>query len=210
MNRSKSDHYCTFYIVRHGETIWNVEKLIQGHGDSPLTSLGKMQAENIARELKDIKFDKIYSSDLLRAKKTAEIIALEHKLVVETTKLLRERSWGNFEGKSQKLFKKFNKVIDELTRAERFTHKVSPEVESDEEITSRLITFLREVAVSNPHKTILVTTHGGIMKAFLIHIGFASYENFRKHFIANTGYIKLKSDGVDFFIEKTKGVEKPA
>src|SRR3989344_5835107 len=89
----------TFYIVRHGQTEWNTKGLLQGHGDSPLTYLGVKQAEQIRDELKSIHFDAIFSSDLLRAKRTAEIVALERKIAVKTTQALRERDFGHFEGK---------------------------------------------------------------------------------------------------------------
>ena len=60
----------TIYIVRHGETKWNVKQLMQGHKDSPLTEKGIEQAEEIKKELKNIHFYRIFSSDLLRAKRT--------------------------------------------------------------------------------------------------------------------------------------------
>ena len=75
-------------------TEWNEIGLIQGHSDSPLTAQGITQAKELAKKLKNVKFDLIFSSDLLRAKRTAEIIALEHKLFVQTSKLLRERDFG--------------------------------------------------------------------------------------------------------------------
>ncbi len=62
------------YIVRHGETDHNINKIIQGHLNTPLNSNGIIQAQKIANRLKDINFDIIYSSDLSRAKTTAEEI----------------------------------------------------------------------------------------------------------------------------------------
>lgn len=209
MPQNLSKNYCTFYIARHGETEWNVKKIILGHGDSPLTEKGEKQAKLLGEKIKHIRFDKVYSSDLLRAKRTAEIITLEQKLAVETTRLLRERKWGRFEGQPQDEFRKFDAIIDTLTDAQRYKHKVSPDVESDEEIVTRLITFLREVAVGNPGKKVLVVTHGGIMRAFLVHLGFAPMKYFRVKYIENTAVVKITSDGVDFFIKETFGIKKP-
>ena len=90
---------CTIYIIRHGETEWNVKKIMQGQKNSLLTTKGIQQAKQAAKQLKQIKFAAIFSSDLLRAKRTAQIIALEHKLIVKTRKILRERYYGKFEGK---------------------------------------------------------------------------------------------------------------
>lgn len=86
------------YIVRHGETEWNVRKLLQGQKDSNLTEKGKEEAERLAKKFKDTPFDAIFSSDLLRAKRTAEILAVEHNLAIQTNKLLRERHFGRLEG----------------------------------------------------------------------------------------------------------------
>lgn len=206
-NSSNINRYCTFYIVRHAETEWNVRRLIQGQGDSPLTLKGKEQAKELAKELRNITFDKIFSSDLLRAKRTAEIIALEHKLLVETTKLLRERMYGPFEGKQIESLKEFDKVFEALTEKEKFSYKIHKEVESDEEMVTRLITFLRELALGNPAKTILISTHGSLIRAFLFHIGFGTYETLKHSPIPNASYLKLLSDGVEFFIKETKGIK---
>ena len=58
------------YFVRHGQTIWNVEKRFQGLSDSPLTELGITQAKLLGKKFKDIKFDKFYSTSLKRANDT--------------------------------------------------------------------------------------------------------------------------------------------
>src|SRR5260221_11136106 len=91
--------YTTFYIVRHGQTVWNVEHKMQGHMDSPLTNEGLAQARVLAEQFAPISFDAVFSSDVLRAKRTAEIIAIDKKIVVQTTKLLRESSLGKHEGR---------------------------------------------------------------------------------------------------------------
>ncbi len=204
-----SNKYCTFYIVRHGETEWNVKRIMQGHSDSLLTNNGKQQAAMLASELKDIQFDAIYSSDLLRTQKTAEILRLERKLVINTTKMLRERYFGHFEGKTfdefaqhqKEYIKKYEKATDEEKRKFKY-----PGTESDEEIISRLILFLREIAVTNADKKILVVSHGGVMKALLVHLGFGTYDELATLIIANASYIKLESDGVDFVIKETSGI----
>jgi len=204
-------NYCTFYIVRHGETQWNVEGRIQGQGDSPLTEEGLLQIKETARELKKIKFDAAFSSDLLRAKRTAEIIALEHKLAVATNKLLRERNYGYLDGKKgEEALKETYKIFDTLSDSERFKYKIAPDIESDEEIVSRFITFIREVAISHAGKKILIVTHSGLMRALLVHLGWTTYRNFLTHHIGYTSYIVLLSDGVEFFIKTTKGIKRQA
>lgn len=203
-------NYCTLYIVRHGETDWNVNQIVQGHyNDIFLNDKGETQAKELANGLKHVRFDKIFSSDLQRARKTAEIIALERKLAVETTQVLRERKFGRFEGQHGENLKIIDDLYDTLKEEEKFTYKPFPDIESDEEVVKRFITFIREVCVAYPGKTILIVTHGGTMRTFLIHIGFLARKNALRGIISNTAYIKLLSDGVDFFIKETQGIKHP-
>ncbi len=196
------NNYCTIYIARHGETEWNVQGKVQGHTDSPLTTAGISQAKNLAKELKSIKFDAIYSSDLLRAKRTAEYVALEHQLIVETTEALRERSFGKHEGSTKKVLD----LLEEL-KQKKIPYS-SQNIESDEQLTKRVITMLREIAIAYPAKTVLVVTHGGVLIRLLVHLGFMRHEELKNYSVKNTAYIKVASDGVDFFIKETKRIQK--
>jgi probable phosphoglycerate mutase len=199
-----------FYIIRHGETEWNIKKIIQGHKDSPLTKKGIYQATQVAKELKSIKFAAMFSSDLLRAKRTAEIIAAEHDLVVITNEALRERAFGPLDGIPTHIFQKKIKhtldIFNTLTDDNKKTYKLHPQVESDDEIVSRLLQLLREIAIGYENKNILIATHGGIMKALLIHLGFSTYNNTIK--IKNASCIQLASVGIEFFIKGTNGITK--
>lgn len=198
----------TFYIVRHGTTEWNTKGLIQGHSDSPLTNEGIEIAKNLAKKFKELKFDKVFSSDLLRAKRTAEILALEHKLEVETTHLLRERDYGNNEGTPYENSKKVDDILDKLTEEERYVFRSGEYVESDKDIVERFLTFIREVSIAYPGKTILAVAHGGIMRAVLMKLGYGTYVELKHRAVKNGAWVKIKSDGVDFFIEHTEGVVK--
>lgn len=208
----QKDKYCTIYIVRHGETIANKAKIIAGHFDSPLNQTGEEQAKQRAEELKHISIDAIFSSDLVRAKRTAELIKLERQLAVNTTTLLRERFFGVYEGRLEKEFYEENAAvlekIKELTEKEKQQLKIYDSYESNEEIAGRLLTFLREIAVTYPGKIVLVVCHGSIMRSCLQHLGFASYDQLPAGAIENTGYFVLESDGLDFFIKETKGINK--
>jgi len=198
----------TFYVVRHGETDWNVKRQIQGHTDIPLNANGEMQAKEMGKLFGDTHFDLAISSDLLRAKRTAEIIALEKKLAVATTERLRERSFGTLEGKPSSIFQTYHDLLKELTYEERFKHRFEEGVESDEQVVDRLVPFLKETAVAAPGKTVLVVAHGGILRVLLTHLGFFSYPEADESHVNNAAYIKLTSDGTDFSIIETKGIEK--
>lgn len=200
-------NYCYIYIVRHGQTDWNVKHIIQGHSDIPLNSKGEEQAKELAEKLADVRFDAAFSSDLIRARRTAEIISLEKKLAVKTTQALRERYFGKFEGKD---WQKYDKEIVTLLKKYRkvgYDQKKAV-MEIDDSMISRVTTFLREIAVGYPGKNILMVSHGGLMRTLLIHFGFGTYETLPPGSIGNLGYFKLKSDGVDFFIEETDGITK--
>jgi broad specificity phosphatase PhoE len=209
MNR---DTLCTFYIVRHGETEWNVVDRMQGQLDSLLTRKGVEQAGETAKRLKHVSFDAIFSSDLIRAKRTAEIIKLDRELEVVVRGVLRERMCGRFEGKlieeyrreTRHLFGQYKK----LSEQEQWKFKFDEGYESDEELMSRFIIFLREVAVAYPNKTILVVTHGAVIKTFLAHIGFAKLSELRASTFRNAGHLKVQSDGVDFWLQEVRGYQR--
>ena len=203
------ENLTTLYIVRHGESDWNTQKIIQGHNSkSALTEKGREQAQGLAEKLRDIHFDAVFSSDLLRAKQTAEIIALEKNLAVKTTELLRERNFGKYEGQP---WGSDNEIIELLAKYHTLTDEQKSGIEQDgvetnEQMLSRFITFVREIAAGYIGQTVLVITHGGIIARILVHLGWSS--GLRRGSIQNAAHVKLKSDGVDFFLEEVNGVAK--
>ncbi|MDD5147241.1 MAG: histidine phosphatase family protein [Candidatus Daviesbacteria bacterium] len=198
--------YCTLYLARHGQTDWNAQGITQGQADIPLNAEGIKQAQALRQILKEIKFEAVFSSDLIRAKKTAEIIALERGMAAETTHFLRERRYGKFDGKPQELMQEFYNKWERLSKKERLSYKPYENYETDEEIIGRYITFLREVAVLYLGKTVLIVSHGGVMRVLLNHL---SEKIYFTNSISNTAFIKLESDGVDFFIKELKGIKNP-
>lgn len=205
------ENYCNLYIVRHGETEWNVKNIIQGQSNSNLTEKGIEQAKKTGDELKDINFDAIFSSDSTRAHNTAEIIKLERELIIETSHLLRERNFGKFEGKHgdefMEAFREKLKEKETLSDKEGWNFTVADDIETDEMIVSRFIIKLREIAVAYPNKTVLVVSHGGPIRMFLAKIGYAKREELVGGSFKNAGFVNVLSDGVDFIIQSVKGVE---
>lgn len=88
----------TLYLIRHGETPWNVEGRYQGQLDPPLTERGRRQAQATAKELASVGFEAIYSSDLARAHQTAQALAEEIGLEVQLDPRLREIDQGEWQG----------------------------------------------------------------------------------------------------------------
>lgn len=206
-------HNNTIYIVRHGETEYNIQGIMQGGNvDSPLTANGIKQAESLSKIFKDIEFDLFFSSDLERARKTAEIILGDKNLKVLISPLLRERSYGKYEGQPSKNFREENlnkfELIKTLSRAEKRKIKFADDVESDKEITDRLLTFLKENLKDVKNKNILIVAHGGIMGAFLNYLDWNKEKDIKSSSIKNTAYIRLKSDGDNLIIEEVVGVDE--
>lgn len=207
----------TFYIVRHGESEQNAQeksdeyliKQTLGSLGSSLTTKGKKQAKKRGNDLALIPFDAVFSSDFIRAKHTAEIIIQGRNLPVITKKILRERYWGNVNGKLAKAVKEeLTRLRKGLSDEAKMRVKVVEDAESEEEGMKRLQTFLQETASIYPGKTLLVVAHGNIMRMYLIKVGFSTYDELPAGSIENTGYFVLKSDGVDFEIVETVGIEK--
>jgi broad specificity phosphatase PhoE len=207
-----SQSLCTIYLVRHGETEWNVKEIIQGQVDSNLTQNGVNQAKAAGEMLKNVHFDLVFASDLSRAKRTAEYIVAERKLVVNTTKLLRERRFGKYEGRPGKEYREENKELfekmEKMSELEKRRVKFDFGYENEEDLAARLLIFLREIAVTYVGKTVLAVSHGGAMRALLMHLGYATFDELRGRSVENTAYIKLDSDGIDFFVKETKGINK--
>ena len=137
----------TLLLVRHGETDWNSEGRLQGHTDRPLSYFGRRQAQQLAEELDGEELEAIYSSDLARARETAEIVGRKLGLPTVLDPDLREKDWGTWEG---------------LTAAER--DRVEFVGESTEAHQERILRALRRIAKRHPGGRVLVVTHGGSMR----------------------------------------------
>lgn len=194
-----------FYIVRHGETEHNVNGIVQGHTDSNLTPNGVEQAQKVAEIFKDIKFDKAFSSDMIRTQDTARIILSDRNLSIDTSELLRERNYGSYDGGPGDVFRSENassiEMIRSLPKHERRVARMAPGVESDADINRRMIEFLNRVNESHSNNTILVVSSGGIMRSFLNHMEWNGENDLSGGAIRNTGYVKVSVKDGNFIVE---------
>lgn len=196
--------YCTIYLVRHGQSVTNKQDI---YGlDKRLTIIGINQAKKRALQFGHIHLDAIYSSNLIRAKQTAEIIAEPHNLKVVTLNSLKERFYGVLEGrKGSETKKEFHYLYEKrrmLEYNERIEFKFSKDYESDEEVMSRFFRSLKYLALKNKGKTILIVSHAVAMKLVLLYLKYAIHKELDNKGIINTGYIKLKIDNGNYLIEK--------
>ncbi len=142
------------YVVRHGQTDWNKEGKVQSRADIPLNEKGRKQAEDIHRQLNEITFDGVYSSELCRAIETAEIISGSSSVIKDER--LSEVDNGKFEGVA----------VSEMVRI-----RLSPDfdpveygTESRESIRKRVFSFLDETVPAYSGRNLLIVSHAGTCK----------------------------------------------
>lgn len=156
-------------IIRHGETVWNVEGKKQGQSDSALTLLGIKQAEALAKRLVSESFTKLYASDLGRALETARHIAAQTNHEVVLDKGLRERNFGVFQGLTDAQIK--NKYSAEYhSHLAETVNYVIPEGESLRQFYERGTFCLENLTARHAGETIAVVTHGGIIDGWFRYI----------------------------------------
>jgi broad specificity phosphatase PhoE len=154
-------------LVRHGITAWNSDGRMQGHTDVPLSSQGVRQAELLACRLAGEHIDAVYSSDLLRAARTAELIASRHGLTVCFTTALREYGLGAWEGKTDiEIIECGDEELLSAYRRDPVSHRPR-DGESLEAIWNRILGVRDEILASRSAGTVVLVGHGGSMKVIL-------------------------------------------
>ena len=153
----------TFYICRHGQTENNRKKLLSGWIDTPLTGEGVLNAISSAAKLKGMRFDRIISSDLGRAFRTAYIIAQEigSDVYIDTTPALREVNYGDI---ANTTYVGPDIAYPKLTPEEN-TNYVAPNGESLAQMQARSLAYVQKIATDNPGQTILLAAHDGTINA---------------------------------------------
>lgn len=152
----------TLFAVRHGETEWNLSGKQQGHLDSALTERGVRQAHALAEGLAGRGGEFVYSSDLGRALRTAEIIAVRLGLPVETDERLRERHLGSLQGLTKEEFRR--RRPDEWAGFDSGDPDYCfPGGESARQRYERTVGCVEELARRHRGRTVLVVAHGGVL-----------------------------------------------
>ena len=148
--------------IRHGETTWNVDSRIQGHLDIPLSATGRQQAERLAGALRDEPITAIYASDLARAWETAQYIGQANGLPVIREIGLRERDFGDFEGKT---FAEIELLLPEQSvRWRKRDPQFAPQGgETLTDLRSRVTEAAERLAARHPGEQIALVGHGGVM-----------------------------------------------
>lgn len=149
----------TLYLMRHGETMFNVQHKIQGWCDSPLTELGKQQAKKAGQWFQDhhIQFDHAYCSTSERCSDTLELVT---DMPYVRTKGLKEHYYGELEGESERLNK-------HLTPKDCETFYLQYGGESSNTVRDRMLETLTNIMKKEDHQSVLVVSHSGACFNFL-------------------------------------------
>ena len=163
-------------LTRHGETEWNVSGFVQGSQDSPLTKAGVLQAQNLARRLKNENIKILLSSPLGRALSTAGEIAKELNIPVAECAEFREISFGNWEGKP---WRQLTELDPEGFRIwEKSPHIFQfPGGETFSDVLGRAKEKLLQLCTTYPNETICVVSHGITLKVLVTDLMGFGLEN---------------------------------
>jgi broad specificity phosphatase PhoE len=148
-------------LVRHGQSVWNADGRWQGQADPPLSELGEQQAVAAAGGIGLV--DAIYTSDLTRARHTAELVAAQLGFDVAVDARLRERDAGDWEGRTRaEIDEGWPGFLDSGRRPDGY--------EPDASVLARALAALTAIAVSH-EGDVLVITHGGVVRTVERHLG---------------------------------------
>ncbi|MGN0495129.1 MAG: histidine phosphatase family protein [Lachnospiraceae bacterium] len=196
------------YIVRHGETVWNKQQLLQGSADIELNEHGRELAGETGRNLENLDFDRIYSSPLIRAYETACLIRGHRNIPIIRDDRLRELCFGINEGKN------FKKLLEDESDPFHYFFK-RPELyvppkqgETLEHICERAESFMKEIVEPQRDNLsrIMIVAHGALNKALMCHVkqhGIDQYWSGGLQRNCNVIIVKYDENGYDV-IDETK------
>lgn len=195
--RQQDQSMTRFYLVRHGQTYWNKENRMQGQHETDLTPLGEEQAVALGKHLKEVVFDKVYSSPQRRALKTTELIIGDRNLTIEKDDALKEILMGDWQGLLiDDIKKQFPEEIDLFwNHPEKYQRETC---ETYGQVRERAAAFMERIASENPGKNILVVTHGALLKTLYTYLKYQQISEIARavHPLSTAAAIVEKKDGM--------------
>ncbi len=171
------------YLLRHGETVYNASKNVQGWVDVPLSAKGKRQAERLHNTLADVRFDRIFSSDVYRVRQTGEIVFPDRYVPFEYDERLREVNNTMWSGLS------VPKLKEDLGPAcvEAFRHLDFGDFggEAYADVIDRVRDFMHDLESDTESDKVAVLTHGGVIQAFIANVLGYRYTDTRAIYVGN-------------------------
>lgn len=143
------------YVMRHGTTVWNEKGIVQGRSNNRLSKKGVQEVENVANEYKNVTFDRVFCSPLMRTRQTVKIMNKFHNIKVEFDERLTEIDKGIFTGRRKKDF---------LPEEEYQKSVLDPKckMETADQVMERVSSFYEDLMNSDKNDVVLVVTHAGI------------------------------------------------
>lgn len=172
-----------------------------GQTDSPLTDLGRRQADAIAQRLARLPIAALYASDLGRTMATAAAISSTCGHPVVSDPRLREQDFGRFEGMTRE------EILEAYPEAYAKHRQRTPETavhggESSMQVRERVASFIDDIVDRHPGKTVVVVAHGGVMATVLWHLFDIPYEATRRTHTGNTGLGEFLCDQDRWILER--------
>lgn len=182
------------YLVRHGETDWNIESRIQGKTDIELNEKGRQQAEELADVLKkEYGIRRIYTSRQKRAAETAEIIGQHLGIEPEVREGLEELNFGKWEGHTWKQVREMYPKEYFIWHGNR-RYEVPPEGESYQHLLDRLLPMLDDI-MSNDRQDVLNITHSAVIMTLMSYLYDTPFEDMARNYrTGNTQIVELDQD----------------
>jgi len=184
------------YLVRHGETVLNIQKRYQGHGDSPLTDRGISQAHALGRKMSDVHIDRAYAADLGRVLATARYILNDRDIEIIQDARLREFFWGDWEGIPYEDSLPFRYQLKEGDNPMRSTLDGKKNGDTCLSFAKRIKEVVDDIAMTNQDKDILVVSSNMAIVFMLNYIEGRDIANcdIQKRYLVQTSLTTIDND----------------
>ena len=207
---NKDKETLKLYIVRHGETEWNVIKRFQGQLNTPLTKKGIKKLKETGKELEDVTFEEVYTSELERTVNSAEIILSENrgyknkKLKLKKLAELNEVYFGVWQGlKYEEVFLKYPEEANNYFYNVKNYKAENVKAENLKDALERFLRGINKILSSHKSGNILIVTHGTVFEMFINYMRNSSIFDIDERTLMGNGDYKIFSYEDGKFQEET-------
>lgn len=193
---------CHIYIVHHGSTAWSEVRRLQGHAQLPLSEKGVAEVQALATALAPIHFSTIYSSSLMSAVETAEILQdnIGSTIPIIPMDAFRNEFHGQLEGASHESCRANENAqfYGTLSASEQIFFAYGPGGESKADVARRAIPVLKEIAGEHPGENVIIVAHGGLFKLLNFYMG--HYDAHHTFSIPYGGVMVIEADSEHIYL----------
>ena len=186
-------------LIRHAQATGNIEGVFQGHLDSGITDVGFKQLESLSERMKDIEFDAIYSSPLIRARETANAANKYHQLPITFFDELMEINGGDWEGIPFDSIPELYPELSEIWENEPYNFEAI-NGETMRDVCYRMVDTIGKIAQDNEGKTVCVVSHGCAIRNYISFLRYGTVEKL--------AYVEWCDNTAIYTIEYENGVGK--